>query len=125
MFKSIMIWGREFSLKVIFEALKEEGILAEQNQALDEFIDKSEKLLSDTNAIETYCVEKSNGKLEYPVDNIFKYVIPTRIYVTRNTNIRQVVLLCNYKFDEESGCALVFENEKLMKICTQEDIQFL
>lgn len=122
MLKSINVWGREFSLKVIFEALKGEEILEAQYKALDSFIEKSEVLLSDTKEIEKYCVEKSNGELVDPVDNIFKYVIPTRIYVMRETTIRKVVLLCNYKFDEESGCALVFENENLTKICTQEEI---
>lgn len=122
MFKSIKVWGREFSLKVIYEALKGEEVLEEQNRALDAFIAKTENLLSDTKAIEKYCVEKSNGKIEGPVDNIFKYVIPTRIYVMRDKKLRKVALLCNYKFDEESGCALVFENEKLVDICTQEEI---
>ena len=122
MLKSINVWGRDFSLKVIFETLKGEEVLEEQNKALDAFIDKSDMLLSDSKKIEKYCVEKSNGKIESPVDNIFKYVIPTRIYVMRETLTRKVVLLCNYKFDEESGCALVFENEKLIRICTQEEL---
>lgn len=122
MLKSVNIWGRDFSLKVIFEALKGEEVLEAQYKALDSFIEKSEVLLSDTKEIEKYCIEKSNGELVDPVDNIFKYVIPTRIYVMRETNTRKIALLCNYKFDEESGCALVFMNEKLTKICTQEEI---
>ena len=125
MYKELKVWGRDFSLEVLFDVFEGEDVLVEQQQALDAFLDKADVLLSDTSAIEKYCIDNSNGEIKDTVDNIFKYVIPTQIYVKRKTDTRQVVLLCNYRFDDESGCALVFENEKLLTICTQEDVEFI
>ena len=122
MHKNINVWGREFKLEVIFDSFKDEEVLTEQLKALVAFLDKAPELLSDVSAVEKYCVDNSNGKVSAPIDNIFKYVIPTQIFVVRSKAKREVVLLCNYKFDDEAGCAIVFENEALKRICTQEDI---
>lgn len=48
--------------------------------------------------------------------------MPQALYVKRNEKKRVVSLLCNYRFDEEHGIALTFENEKLKGIGTQDDI---
>ena len=54
--------------------------------------------------------------------DIFKYVIPEAIYVKRNKRKHQIALLCNYRFDEEHGIAITYEDEKLKKIGTQDII---
>lgn len=122
MLKKISVWGREFELKIVFDCFNGEEILPEQQDSLNVFLDKAESLLSDSQAIEKYCIENSNGKVSAPIDNIFKYVIPTTIYVKRSTEMREIVILCNYRFDDENGCALLFENEELKQICSQEDL---
>lgn len=122
MYKDMIIWGREFSIEIVFDVFKGEEILPEQKQALDSFTIIADKILSDSTEIKKYCADHSNGEVTLPIENIFRFVIPTQLFVTRMTDVRQVVLLCDFKFDEESGCALVFENENLIKICTQEEI---
>ena len=72
-----------------------------------------------TSFIEKEYKEKLQGK---NVDNIFKYVIPKIIYVPNNCKKRTVALLCNFKFDIEHGLALVYENEKLVNIVSQDEI---
>ena len=48
--------------------------------------------------------------------------MPDKLYVGRNSKKRVVTLLCDYKFDLEHGIALMFEDEKLVKIATQDII---
>lgn len=120
--KELNIWGRDFTLEVIFDAFSDEEVLTEQLEALRVFMDKANELLSDSQDIERYCIENSNGLLVAPVNNLFKYVIPTSIYVKRDTEVRTVAILCNFRFDDEHGCALVFENEELTRICTQDEL---
>ena len=45
---------------------------------------------------------------------------PTDIYLPRTTEIRSAALFCDYRFDEEHGIAIVFENEKFIEIGTQD-----
>lgn len=125
MHKDLKIWGRVFSLEVLFDVFDGEEVLEEQRQALELFVERADILLSDSSEIEKYCADNSNGEVALPIDNIFKYVVPAQIFIKREIITRKVALLCNYKFDEESGCAMVFEKEKLICICTQEEVQFL
>ncbi len=125
MYKDLKVWGRNFSLEVLFDVFTGEEVLPEQQKSLESFIGKADEILSDSSEIEKYCANNSNGEVTLPVDNIFKYVVPVQLFIKRETSVRKVALLCNYKFDEEAGCAIVFENEKLMCICTQEEVQFI
>lgn len=122
MYKDITIWGRIFSIEIVFDVFKGEEVLAEQQQALDSFLAVADNVLSDSSEIGNYCANNSYGEVSLPIDNIFKYVIPTQLFVPRNADLRRVVLLCDFKYDEEAGCALVFENEQLANICTQEEV---
>ena len=120
--KDFKIWGRTLSLEVIYDVYDDEEILSGQVEALNLFLEKAEELLSDSSAIEKYCVENSNGEISTPVDNIYKYVMPSALYILRETDHRTVALLCDFKFDEEHGCSLVFENEQFVRVCSQDDI---
>lgn len=120
--KKIKVWGREFDLNVFFETYEKEEILDNQIKALDMFIDASKVLLSSYRELEKYCLNKDGDLIGNSIDNIFKYVIPEQIFVERNENKHVVALLCNYRFDEEHGLALIFENEKLRHIGPQDDI---
>lgn len=120
--KKINVWGRNFDLKVIFDVYEGEGILDNQKASLDEFVKKSGDILSSFYEIERYCIEKDGSLIGDSIRNIFKYVMPESLFVKRDEKKRIVVLLCNYRFDEEHGIALFFENEKLANIGTQNEI---
>lgn len=120
--KKINVWGRNFDLKVIFDVYEREGILDNQKASLDEFVKKSGDILSSFYEIERYCIEKDGSLIGDSIRNIFKYVMPESLFVKRDEKKRIVVLLCNYRFDEEHGIALFFENEKLANIGTQNEI---
>ena len=118
--KKMMIWGREFNIKVIYDVFTGEEVLKEQMEALEAFCVASEKVLSDTTEIKAYCIKRNGKEIGDIISNIFKYVIPTSLYIKRNVKNHEVALLCNYKFDEEHGLAMLFENEKLKSIGPQD-----
>lgn len=122
MIKKINVWGRNFDLDVIFEVYKGEEVFDIQQEALDAFISAADNLLGSCEELKKYCIEKDADLIGDSISNIFKYVIPKSLYIKRNTKKRTVALLCNYRFDEEHGLALIFENEKLTHIGTQDDI---
>lgn len=120
--KRITIWGRHFDLKVIIDQYKGENILDNQKAALDAFIDSADRILSSYSEVEKYCMEKDADLIGGAITNIFKYVMPIAIFVKRSEKKHMIALLCNYRFDEEHGIALIYENEKLIHIGTQDDI---
>lgn len=122
MTNKMIIWGREFDVNIIYDVFSGEEILSEQKVALEEFLSKSTELLSDSTEIEKYCIKHNKKEIGESISNIFKYVIPTSLLIERDIKKRKVALLCNYRFDEEHGLALVFEDEKLSYIGTQDDI---
>lgn len=120
--KTIRVWGREFELEVIFDVYEGEEVLELQNDALEAFTETSGNILDTCDELKEYCIKRDGDQIGASIENIFKYVIPESLFIKRNEKKRSVVLLCNYKFDEEHGIALFFENEKLTHIGSQDDI---
>ena len=117
----INIWGRDFSLPVDYECYVGETIIPIQKEAFEKLIQHKAELLEDSSAIKEYCLKKNGSDIqENEIRNIFRYVIPSGIYVLRDSEKRSVALMCNYRFDMEHGIALLFENEKLKKIGQQD-----
>lgn len=122
MTRKMKIWNRDFDINVVFDVYDGEEVLQEQKSALEAFGNAEDELLSDTSEVEKYCIKNNQKEIGDTVSNIFKYVIPTTLFICRKVGAHKVALLCNYRFDEEHGIALVFENEKLERICSQEGI---
>ena len=120
--RKIKIWGRDFNLRVFFDAYEGEEILDIQNEALDDFVDAADKLFASYKELERYCIRRDGDLIGDSIENIFKYVKPESVYVKRNNKAHVVALLCNYRFDEEHGIALIYENEELKHIGTQDDV---
>lgn len=120
--KTIKVWGHDFNLKVIFDTYDDEDITSIQREAIEAFVDVADELLSSCEEIKKYCIENNSEKISGTIENIFKYVVPVSIYVEHNKKKRVVSLLCNYRFDEEHGIALTYENEKLKHIGSQDDV---
>ncbi len=116
------IFGREFNLNIIYDVYDDEEILDNQKEALESF--KKVNLNSENilNQLIKYCLKENKEEIEEPITNIFKYVIPQEIFVKREEKKHIIAILCNYKFDFEHGIALIFENEKLVHISTQDCI---
>ena len=110
------IWGREFKLEIIYDAYKGERILDTQRDALAQFIENESIVNNELDAVKKYCLKDDNMNGIETIENIFKYVIPTAIFVERSEKNRKISLLCNYKWDSEHGLTLSFVNEKLKAI---------
>ena len=121
MTKKISIWGREFDLKVVFDCFDDEEVLPIQEQALESFLKADAAIEDSKKQVESYILNDDYAELETDsIDNIFKFVIPTDIYIPRTPETRTAALLCDYRFDEEHGIAIVFENERFKEIGTQD-----
>ena len=118
MSKTMNIWGRKFEIQIRYEAHNGEEILKSQIDAVNDFLNMSDKLLADPEAVIKYCFANNPNEITMPVDNIFKFVIPTALYIKRDLE-NNIVLLCDYKFDYEHGIALVFSKNKLVEVCSQ------
>lgn len=115
------IWNRKLTLNVYFKTYKGKQITEAQKNAYENFI-ISKSLNSSLNELFSYIEKEYKDKLSGNIDNIFKYVMPNTIYIPNSTKEKTVVLLCDFKFNNEHGLALVFEKEQLTKIAFQDEI---
>lgn len=105
------IWGRDFELSVSYQNFPGEEVTCNQRLTLEAVtsVDFAESLSGIKEYIMKYNSSEINGN---SIDNIFKYVMPKSIIITRDESARVFGIMCNYKFDMEHGIAIVYENEK-------------
>ncbi len=118
----LLIWGREFDLDVVYELYDDEELTDTQQDTVLNI----EKVSFDDPESRAKIVEYiSNDYPDIETDvsdvNLFKYLIPKTIYVPQD-DTRIFALLFNYKFDEEHGFALVYENETLIDLGSEDII---
>lgn len=119
---NIKLWGRDFSLPLVYQCDSDETVLDSQIQAC-ELLSAAWGAVEDSlTAIEGYCLKRDGEQIGTSIPNIFKYVVPVEILVLRDGASREVALLCNYRFDPEHGLAAVFKNEKLLKVIPQDEL---
>ncbi len=119
----LMMWGRKFDLDITFDCYSNEKVLESQKQAIQKFSEMSDVIDKSLEKVKAYCL--SNNKEDIGVEsieNIFKYVAPKYLFVPRDENNQIVAIMCNYKYDPESGMAIVFENGNFKEIGKQEII---
>lgn len=119
--KKITIWDREFELNVIYECYPGEEVLQSQKDAVS-WLDDENIILSTLDIVKDYVCKTANEKLNLPIENIFKYVIPKNIFIPHSNKDTKLAIMCNYKFDIEHGIAIVFENRQFKEIGMQDII---
>lgn len=119
--ETIWIWGREMTLPVVFDCYEGEKVLPYQRAALRWFLEDLVPLNAALPEVEKYCRAVDREKFgDRPVEDIFRYVMPQQFFVKRTGDDDRVVgLLCAYRFDTENGLAVVFRNEILEQVGTQ------
>lgn len=67
----------------------------------------------------------TNNKESFPdgkMDNIFRYVMPVKIFVPHDKEHGLAAILCNYRFDMEHGLAVLFENGTYKSVGSQDTV---
>lgn len=121
--ENLTIWGREFSLPIEYEYYKGEPVLPGQHKALEKFLSSGMEIDKALDAVKHFCLKNYREKIkEEQIGNIFKYVMPAYLFVERDTRRNIVNLMCHDRFAPDNGIAVVFVDEKFVKVCTQDDI---
>ena len=117
------IWGRELELGITYDCYSSEKILDSQKDAVKALVSSKAAIDKALDDVKAYCLSKNKVEIgSDEIENIFKYVAPKYLYVVRDEGKHTVAIMCNYKFDQENGIAVVFENEKFSKIGKQDII---
>jgi hypothetical protein len=117
------IWGRELELGLTYDCYSDEEVLDSQKEAVKKFIGAESVINKSLEDVKKYCISVNGDEIgASTIENIFQYVMPKYLYVLREKDKRTVAIMCNYKFDQEHGIAVVFENEKFVKIGKQDII---
>lgn len=115
----VCIWGRDFDINYSFQNFPGEEVTDYQIKTLEGIfsVDFSESL----NHVKQYVMKKDGSEIaESSIENIFRYVMPKNILITRNNEIREFAIMCNYKFDMEHGIAVVYHNEVFKTVVPQD-----
>lgn len=116
----LKIWGRQFNLPIVYDWFEdEEELLPSQNEAVKNLSANHQMIDNVLQNAQNYVMQFALN--ETKVDNIFKYIIPKKIYVLRKEN-PSFALFCDFKFDLEHGIALVFENNRFSAIVSQDEV---
>lgn len=115
---TISIWDRQFSLPIEYDVFPGESVTQLQKQAVESFI--REENITSNKDISKYIIQHDGKQTGNKIDNIFKYVMPKYLYVPFNPENRIIAIICDYRFDEEHGIALVYKNEVLKEIGPQD-----
>lgn len=118
---TLQIWGREFTLDIDFDCYSGETVNERQYKTFDFFTKEAATLLEDAKKnVEEYILKNQDAPSE--IDNIFKYVIPTALYIPQAQEKSTIAILCDYKLDLEHGIAIVFEDGKYKETGAQDII---
>lgn len=113
------IWGRDFILKLIFDCYEGEEIDSIQEDAIADF-EKNilEYTQNGLDALKKYLVQNYKKEIgDESLPNIFKYVVPKTVYVSKDPSKKKVIgLLCHFKFDDEDGIAIKYVDGKVCDI---------
>lgn len=119
----LTIWGRQYSLPVIYDSLSDGVILESQKKAIENFTKHVEWIDLSKNIVEEYCREDVMDDDENEKkDNIFSYIKPERLYVKREIEHPRVAIMCQYRYDPEHGLAVVYSQDGKVTVGIQDII---
>ena len=117
------IWGRELELGITYDCYSGEEVTGSQREAVKAFVGAGVQIEKSLDDVKAYCISINRDEIgTATIENIFKYVAPKYLYVLRENNKHMIAIMCNYKFDQENGIAVVFENEKFLMVGKQDII---
>ena len=113
------IWGREFELGVSYQNFPGEDITDNQRNTLA--VIPSVDYGAAKIGVEGYIRKFFSAELgDERLDNIFRFVMPKSVLITRAEGTRIFALMCNFKLDMEHGIAVIYEDEQLKAVGPQD-----
>ena len=120
---NIEIWGRKFSLAIVYDCYTGENITQKQRDAFKRFSLNRKWIDNAKEKVESFCKEEVENDTEnQKKDNIFSYVKPVDIFVKRDIDKPRVAIMCKYKYDLEHGLAVVFDSDGNVTVGIQDII---
>lgn len=117
--RTYKIWDRDCEVNLIFDCYAGEEIDNIQREAILDFESHLAEYANEgLSMIKTYLVKYYKNELEGDtISNIFKYVVPKTIYVSKDPKKQKVIgLLCHFKFDDEDGLAVKYIDGKATEV---------
>ena len=119
----LMIWGRHFTIPVVYDCYSGESVTQEQTEALKAFTSHLDWIEKAKKQVEAHCRERvSEDDDNQKRDNIFSYVKPESIFIKRDKHHPRVALMCKYRYDPEHGLAVVFASDGGITVGSQDII---
>ena len=119
----ISIWGRDFTLPVLFNCYAGEEVTAEQIRALEKMISNSALIEKSKKSVESFCeLEVMADEKNIDKDNIFTYIKPVSIFVKHEIINPRVAIMCKYRYDLEHGLAVVFSHDGKIEVGNEDII---
>ena len=117
------IWGREFSLNVVYDCYAGEKITSDQIEAVERLSKHLFWLNKAKEEVVKYRkAEVEDDKENQKKDNIFSYIKPEAFFVKRDDLKSRIALMCKYRYDPEHGLAIVFDRNGNITIGPQDII---
>ncbi len=115
----VSIWGREFELGVSYQNFPGEIITENQRNTLSAV--PSVDYDAAKTGVEGYIRKFFSAELgNERLDNIFRFVMPKSVLITRTEGTRVFAIMCNFKLDMEHGIAVIYEDEQLKAVGPQD-----
>lgn len=120
------IWGRKFLLDVSLTCYSDETVLDSQLRIFGCIKEKLNELYEICKTKIYEYVKKDDLKAFFPnkeiPENIFKFIIPKAIIVTRHTDVDYFGFLFYFKYDRENDMCVSFKNYKFFQIGPEDII---
>lgn len=106
------IWGRKFTLPVIYDCYEGEIITSEQKNAMKQFSEHLDLIEASKEEVEKFCKKEVMSDNENnKKDNIFSYIKPEALFIKHEGPSPRIALMCKYRYDPEHGLAVVFSSK--------------
>ncbi len=115
----VSIWGREFELGVSYQNYPGEEITENQRSTLAAIpsVDYDAAKIG----VEGYIRKFFSAELgDERLDNLFRFVMPKSVLITRADGTHIFAIMCNFKLDMEHGIAVIYEDERLKAVGPQD-----
>ena len=117
--RKYIIWGRECQVNLVFDCYVGEKIDKVQEDTIADFEANLKQYTQDgLIAIKKYIVDNyKNNVDDQTIPNIFKYVVPKTVYVSKDPSNKKVIgILCHFRFDEENELAVKYIDGQVAEV---------